>query len=161
MLKKKKKTVTEIFSILHDLKVNDELLVFHLYKRFVCKPEQTHPESSEHYMQVKCSGPKDSSHVQWECTITQASFSLMYSAWSTTALNLLLERRVSNERFIANSEFWSKSWDFIRLLPSQIMGSIVKTWPGFITPTALFSTYKHKTQYSVRTGYVMRMCLNV
>lgn len=34
----------------------------------------------------------------------------------------------------------------VMVLPSQIMGSIVKTWPGFITPTALFSAHK---QHSV------------
>lgn len=30
--------------------------------------------------------------------------------------------------------------------PSQIIGSIVNTWPDFITPTALFSEIKRKSQ---------------
>ena len=37
--------------------------------------------------------------------------------------------------------------------PSQIIGSIVNTWPGFITPTALFSEIKEKNLRTQQKTY--------
>jgi len=37
--------------------------------------------------------------------------------------------------------------------PSQIIGSIVNTWPAFITPTALFSEIKGKKSQNIAKTY--------
>lgn len=74
-----------------------------------------------------------SCQVSWQVTVPQREMKNLSALQDRTSIlfhHYLRESKSSHFTLLLNCS------------PSQIIGSIVNTWPGFMTPTALFSAIK-------------------